>query len=175
MDDNSEPVTQVDQKLDSDACSEFHIACVGASAGGLEALENFFDALPSDTGIAFVVVQHLSPDFKSHMEMLLGRHTSMAIHRVENGMQVEPDCIYLIPPKMEMVISGCKLLLTEKGSKRNLSHPIDKFLKSLASDVGLESDWRNSIWDWQRRLTRNQRRTRCWWTCVGSRRSIGEI
>ena len=123
------------QMQTSETCSEFHIACVGASAGGLEALEKFFSALPTDLGVAFVVVQHLSPDFKSHMEELLARHTSMDIHRVENGMQVKPNCVYLIPPKMEMVISDCKLLLTEKGEQRSLSHPIDQFLRSLAGDV----------------------------------------
>ena len=133
---DKESTAEQDRLPISDAGSEFHIACVGASAGGLEALENFFEALPSDLGIAFVVVQHLSPDFKSHMEMLLARHTSMEIHRVENGMQIKPNCIYLMPPKMEMVISGCKLLLTEKCEQRSLSHPIDQFLRSLASDVG---------------------------------------
>ena len=110
------------------------IVGVGASAGGLEALELFFDALPSDTGAAFVVIQHLSPEFKSHMEELLGRHTKMPIHRVVNGMKVEPDHIYLIPPKMEMVITDGRLLITEKGPERKLSHPIDQFFRSLASE-----------------------------------------
>ena len=135
-DEETHTTDELDQVPASKAGSEFHIVCVGASAGGLEALENLFGALPADLGIAFVVVQHLSPDFKSHMETLLARHTSMPIHRVENGMQVEPNCIYLIPPKMEMVISGHKLLLTEKAEQRSLSHPIDQFLRSLASDIG---------------------------------------
>jgi two-component system CheB/CheR fusion protein len=116
--------------------NEFHIVGVGASAGGLDALEKLFAALPSDSGIAFVVVQHLSPDFKSHMEQLLARHTSMAIYRVENGMQVAPNSIYLIPPKVDMIISGGKLLLTDKGKEGSLSHPIDQFFRSLASDIG---------------------------------------
>lgn len=120
----------------SDKCREFHIVGVGASAGGLEALEKLFKSLPDDTGMAFVVVQHLSPDFKSHMAELLGRHTNMPIHRVENGMAVEPNSVYLIPTKMEMVISDGKLLLTERGPERNLSHPIDQFFRSLARDAG---------------------------------------
>lgn len=123
-----------------DACSndrpDFHIAGVGASAGGLEALEEFFRSLPGNSGVAFVVVQHLAPDFKSHMQELLSRHTQMAIHRVEDGMQVEPDSIYLIPPKKEMVIKGRKLLLTDRGRDGSLSHPIDLFFRSLASDIG---------------------------------------
>ncbi|HTA18793.1 MAG TPA: chemotaxis protein CheB, partial [Polyangia bacterium] len=79
------------------------IAGIGASAGGLEALEQFFDSLPAKTGMAFVVIQHLSPDFKSLMDELLGRHTPMPIHLVENEMVVEPDHVYLIPPRMEMI------------------------------------------------------------------------
>ena len=119
--------------------SDFHIVGVGASAGGLEALEGFFKALPTDTGMGFVVIQHLSPDFKSHMEELLARHTKMKIFRVENGMEVKPNCVYLIPAKMEMVISENHLLLTEKSEVRTLSHPIDQFFRSLASNSGRRS------------------------------------
>ena len=115
---------------------QFYIVGVGASAGGLEAIENFFGALPDDTNMAFVVVQHLSPDFKSHMQELLSRKTKMNIHRVENGMAVEPNSVYLIPPKMEMIISERKLLLTERSPDRALSHPIDQFFRSLAADAG---------------------------------------
>lgn len=121
---------------EGDDCREFHVIGIGASAGGLEAIEDLFKTMPLDTGMAFVIVQHLSPDFKSHMEELLARHTRLPIHRVENGMEVEPDSIYLIPPKMEMVISGGRLLLTEKSADRTLSHPIDQFFRSLANDVG---------------------------------------
>ena len=63
-----------------------YVVGIGASAGGLEALERFFDNLPRDTGMAFVVVQHLSPDFKSLMDELLARHTELPIHLVEDGM-----------------------------------------------------------------------------------------
>ena len=136
MDAEGNTARNQDSKSVSDNGSVFHIACVGASAGGLLALEQLFASIPSDLGIAFVVVQHLSPEFKSHMKTLLASHTSMKIHSVENGMQVQPNCIYLIPPKMEMVISDGKLLLTEKNEVRSLSHPIDQFLRSLASDVG---------------------------------------
>ena len=90
------------------------IVGIGASAGGLDALERFFDNLPRDTGMAFVVVQHLSPDFKSLMDELLARHTELPIHLVEDGMPVEADHVYLIPPKKEMIISGGRLLLSER-------------------------------------------------------------
>src|ERR1041385_5353900 len=78
-----------------------HVVGIGASAGGLEALERLFNEMPSDMGMAFVVIQHLSPDFKSLMDELLARHTRMTIHRVEDGMAVEANCLYLIPPKKE--------------------------------------------------------------------------
>jgi two-component system CheB/CheR fusion protein len=109
---------------------------IGASAGGLEALEHFFDHVPRDTGMAFVVIQHLSPDFKSIMDELLARHTRLPIHLVENAMLVEPDHVYLIPPKKEMIISGGRLLLSERGPQQELSLPIDVFFRSLAQDCG---------------------------------------
>jgi two-component system CheB/CheR fusion protein len=118
------------------AAGELTIVGIGASAGGLEALERLFKTLPDQTGMAFVVIQHLSPDFKSLMDELLARHTGMPIHRVENGMQVEPDSVYLIPPRKEMIIAGGRLLLTDKAPQRDLSLPIDHFFRSLAHDAG---------------------------------------
>ncbi|OAI51577.1 hypothetical protein AYO47_06980 [Planctomyces sp. SCGC AG-212-M04] len=113
-----------------------HIVGVGASAGGLEALERMFEQIPADTGMAFVVVQHLSPDFRSLMDELLARWTRMRIHRVEDRMPVEANNIYLIPPRKEMVISEGRLLLTDKDLDHGLSLPIDNFLKSLAQERG---------------------------------------
>jgi two-component system, chemotaxis family, CheB/CheR fusion protein len=114
----------------------FHVVAIGASAGGLEALETLFEHMPARTGMAFVVLQHLSPDFESHMDELLGRKTTIPVNRVTNGMQVEPDAIYLIPPRKEMIISGGRLLLTEKDPDRGLTLPIDVFFRSLANDQG---------------------------------------
>jgi two-component system CheB/CheR fusion protein len=114
----------------------FHIVGVGASAGGLEALEAFFHAMPSDTGMAFIVLQHLSPDFESHMDELLARQTAIPIYRVENGMRVQPNSIYLAPAKQEMIISGGKLLLTDRDPAQGFNLPIDHFLRALAHDAG---------------------------------------
>src|SRR5262245_42633149 len=113
-----------------------YVVGIGASAGGLEALERFFSNAPTDTGMAFVIVQHLSPDFKSLMNELLDRWTSMAIHRVENGMRIEPDAIYLIPPKKDMIITDGQLLLTDRDPAEIPSLPIDRFFRSLANDAG---------------------------------------
>jgi two-component system CheB/CheR fusion protein len=114
----------------------FHVVGIGASAGGLEAIEKLFESLPPNTGASFVVVQHLSPDFKSHMEQLLARKTKMPIYRVENEMPVEPNTVYLIPPNTEMVIANRRLLLTERDPEETLNLPIDHFLRSLANDCG---------------------------------------
>lgn len=109
---------------------------IGASAGGLAPIEEFFDHMPKDSSMAFVVVQHLSPDFKSLMDELLARHTEMAIHKVTDGIRVEPNSIYLIPPEKNMALSDGKLLLTQQAAERGLNLPIDIFFRSLAADVG---------------------------------------
>ncbi|HMI87031.1 MAG TPA: chemotaxis protein CheB [Polyangiaceae bacterium] len=112
---------------------------IGASAGGLDPLERFFGALPKRTDMAFVVVQHLSPDFKSLMDELLARHTDLPICLVEDGMPVLPDHIYLIPSKKEMIISSGRLLLSERDRDQELTLPIDVFFRSLAQDCGPRS------------------------------------
>ncbi|PAW63160.1 MAG: hypothetical protein B9S34_14815 [Opitutia bacterium Tous-C1TDCM] len=109
---------------------------IGASAGGLRALESFFQAMPPDAGCAYVVIQHLSPDFKSLMDDLLARHTAMRIHRVEDGMPLERDCIYLIPPRKLMTVQRGQLRLTDREANRQLEFPINVFLESLAADCG---------------------------------------
>jgi two-component system CheB/CheR fusion protein len=108
---------------------------VGASAGGLEALERLFERMPPETGAAFIVVQHLSPDFRSLTDELLARRTRIPIHRVENGMEVRRDAIYLIPPKKDMIIANGRLLLTDKDPAQFLALPIDHFFRSLAQDA----------------------------------------
>ena len=109
---------------------------IGASAGGLSALEAFFDHMPSDSGMAFVIIQHLSPDFKSLMDDLLARHTRMAIYRVTSGIELEANSIYLIPPKTRMTVSEGRLHLKDVGQEPPTDLPIDVFFSSLAADVG---------------------------------------
>lgn len=113
-----------------------YIVGVGASAGGLEALEKFFRNMPVLKDVSFVVVQHLSPDYKSLMVELLARHTSMRIIRVEDAMKIQPGCVYLIPPKNNMTIIGDTLYLKEYDAVQRLNLPIDIFLHSLAEDKG---------------------------------------
>lgn len=112
---------------------------IGASAGGLEALERLFQTMPDDTGMAFVDVQHLSPDFKSLMNELLSRWTKMPICTAVNDQLVEANHIYLMPPKTEMIISDGRLLLSSGERKDELRLPIDQFFRSLARDVNTQA------------------------------------
>ncbi|MGD1984416.1 MAG: CheR family methyltransferase, partial [Chromatiaceae bacterium] len=107
------------------------IVGIGASAGGLEALERFFTHCPSDTGAAFVVVQHLSPDHKSMMLDLLARYTSMQVVMVQDGMGIEADKVFLIPAGTIMRLSGDRFELRPKAP-HILTLPIDIFFTSLA-------------------------------------------
>ena len=115
----------------------FFVVGIGASAGGLNALEEFFEQMPVDSGAAFVVVQHLSPDFKSLMKELLARRTNMPIHLVTEGMRLQPNSIYLIPPGKNLILKGCNLhLLKQKRDSLHLNFPINILFESLAKNCG---------------------------------------
>ena len=113
-----------------------HVVGIGASAGGLEAIERLFRAMPADTGMAFVVIQHLSPDFKSLMKELVERFTPMRAVPVYDSVRVEADTVYLLPPKKEMVIEGDRLIATDRPAEKQLSLPINLFFRSLAASWG---------------------------------------
>ena len=107
---------------------------IGASAGGLEAIQDFFDFMPEDTDMVFIVVQHLAPDYKSLMDEILARHTKMNIKVISNGMETIPNHIYLIPAKHNLHMKNGKLYLEKYQNKTGLNLPIDTFFKSLAID-----------------------------------------
>jgi two-component system, chemotaxis family, CheB/CheR fusion protein len=126
-------------KVDDDL-NPSHIVGIGASAGGLEALETLFKFMPPDSGVAIVVIQHLSPDHKSLMAELLSKRTSMQVHRVEDGMRVERNCVYLIPPNRNLRLFHGRLLLSEQDrDSRGINLPIDIFFRSLAEDQGAKA------------------------------------
>ncbi|HEY6872571.1 MAG TPA: chemotaxis protein CheB [Geobacteraceae bacterium] len=112
----------------------FPIVGIGASAGGLEALEQFLRHLPEGSGMAFVIVQHLDPTHKGIMAELLQRTTGMEVFQVRDRMQVKPNCVYVIPPNRDMSILHGVLHLFEPTAPRGLRLPIDFFLRSLAED-----------------------------------------
>jgi len=108
---------------------------IGASAGGLAALERFFSQLPVDSGAAFVVIQHLSPDHKSMMDNLLARYTGMPVRVAEHEMPLAANAVYLIPPGKHLRMAGDHLLVSPKA-EHGLSLPIDIFFHSLAEQWG---------------------------------------
>ena len=108
---------------------------LGASAGGLEALREFFDAMSPSSGIAFIVVQHLSPDHKSLMDELLARNTAMSVQSVSDGVEVLPDAVYLIPPRKNMRLAEGRLHLSDQAVDQGINLPIDFFFRSLADSA----------------------------------------
>ncbi len=114
--------------------NNFPIIGIGASAGGLEPLEAFFEQAALDTEFAFVIIQHLAPNHKSLMDDLLARHTSLPIHIIQDGMEIRPAHIYLNPPKSFVEISNGKFVLSEKAD-RKLSFPISSFFQSLSAEL----------------------------------------
>jgi chemotaxis methyl-accepting protein methylase/PAS domain-containing protein len=112
----------------------FPIIGIGASAGGLEALESFFRNVKSDCGMAFVIVQHLDPKRKDHMSELLQRMTGMKVAQIKDRMPVQPNCVYVIPPNRNLSLLHGVLHLLDSAVTRGLRLPIDYFFSSLAQD-----------------------------------------
>ena len=118
------------------AIQAFPVVGIGASAGGISAFEAFFSTMPpkSDSGMAFVLVQHLARDHKSILSELIRRYTRMQVFEVEDGMEVRPNCAYIIPPNRDMQLSNGALHLLEPSLARGIRLPIDFFFRSLAQD-----------------------------------------
>ena len=112
----------------------FPIVGIGASAGGLEALEAFFGHLPANCGMAFVVIQHLDPSHKGVMPELLQRATAMKVVEAEDRLKVKPNCVYVIPPNKDLSILHGTLHLLDPIAPRGLRQPIDFFFRALADD-----------------------------------------
>jgi two-component system CheB/CheR fusion protein len=112
--------------------NQTRIIAVGASAGGLEALKAFFDTIDANDVNAYVVIQHLSPDYKSMMGELLKKNTKLPIIQIDHEMQVKPGHVHLIPPANNLKLDGDRLILIEKPKSQTLNLPIDMFFESLA-------------------------------------------
>ncbi|BAY75589.1 signal transduction histidine hinase [Nostoc linckia NIES-25] len=120
------------QKQQDNQQQSFPIVGMGASAGGLEAFRQLLSNLPNDTGMAFVLIQHLSPDHKSMLSEILSQATQMPVNEVEDGMVVEPNHVYVIPPNKNMAISKGVLKLTPRVKARGQYMTVDAFFFSLA-------------------------------------------
>ena len=138
----------------------FPIVGIGASAGGLEALQKLLGALPVETGMGFVIVQHLAPDQASSLAEILARATKMPVCEVGDESAVEPDHVYVIPPGRDMILSGGKLGLLPQ--QRQAAHRgIDRFFRSLAEDaahlaigVVLSGGLSDGTWGWRKSRVR---------------------
>jgi len=119
---------------DIDDNSPLYYIGIGASAGGLEAIEHLISNTPNDSELAFIIVQHLSPDYKSLMVELLSKFTNMPVYRAENQLKVEKNCIYLIPPKKNLTIFHGSLMLSDQDRSGGINLPVDVFFQSLAED-----------------------------------------
>ncbi|MBB6130369.1 chemotaxis protein CheB [Mucilaginibacter lappiensis] len=112
-----------------------HIIAIGASAGGMEEINSFFDHTPLD-GVSYIIIQHLSADFKSRMVDLLARHSKLIVEEAEDGMKVQCNQVYLIPSNKYMTIRGGSLYLTEKEKIKGPHLTINTFFESLAANDG---------------------------------------
>ncbi|MBA4741466.1 MAG: PAS domain-containing protein [Azoarcus sp.] len=113
----------------------FPVVGIGASAGGLEALEQFLAGVPANSGMAYVVVQHLDPTHKGMMPELLQRATKLSVVQARSDLRVRPDHVYVLPPDRDMSIEHGALQLFKPGAPRGQRLPIDFFLRSLAMDL----------------------------------------
>jgi two-component system CheB/CheR fusion protein len=132
----SSPAPDNSAAAETSSTASFPIVGIGASAGGLAAFEAFFSGMPSDTepGMAFVLVQHLSPDHKSILSDLIQRYTRMQVFEVADGMVVQANCAYIIPPNRDMACLHGSLQLLQPAEPRGHRLPIDFLFRSLALD-----------------------------------------
>jgi len=130
---------KVIDKISDPKSDQFPIVGIGASAGGLEALEQFFGNVPANCGMAFVVIQHLDPHHKGRMPELLQRVTPMKVITVTDRLKIKINCVYVIPSNTSMSILKGALYLFDPIETRGLRLPVDYFLKSLADDQGENS------------------------------------
>ena len=119
--------------------SDHYIVAIGASAGGLEAIHEFFDNMPSTGNFSFVIIQHLSPDYKSLLVELVGRHTNMNVLEATHNQQVEKNKVYVIPNDKLLTIVDGKLQLSEKNFERMPNTAIDTFFTITGRRPGKQS------------------------------------
>ncbi len=128
-----EELSEPDERQARDG-HEFSVVAIGASAGGLDAFTRLFRQLPADTGMAFVVIQHLAPQHESMLAPILSRTTKMAVAEARNASRLKPNQIHVIPPNKQLIVSGGILMLEPRREGPGASKPIDHFFRSLAAD-----------------------------------------
>lgn len=131
---SSTPTHKESASIEKEEKNPFSIVGMGGSAGSLEAFEEFFRNMPADSGLAYVLVSHLDPTHKGIMPELLQRVTTMKVQQAKDGMKVQPNHVYIIPPNKDMSILHGTLQLLEPSMPRGLRMPIDFFFRHLALD-----------------------------------------
>src|SRR5512132_326172 len=124
------------QRIGEGTMAEFPIVGIGSSAGGLEALQKLFGAMPADSGLGFVVAAHLDPTQESHLSELLARCTTMPVTQIESSSRIEPNHVYVITPDRELSMKDGALHSDKPRAPRGHRHPVDSFFRSLAEDQG---------------------------------------
>ncbi len=114
----------------------FPVVGIGASAGGLEASKALVEAVPAGCGIAFILVQHLDPSHESMMVELLAGHTSLIVRQAADGMTIEPDNLYVIPPGTYLSVAEGALLVSPPTARHGSRLPFDFLLNSMAEQLG---------------------------------------
>src|SRR5499427_6927760 len=130
---------QISTGSTSTGAGDFVVVAIGASAGGIEAVTELVKHLPADTGMGFVLIQHLDPKHQSMLTDLLGKQTTMPVFEVRHGMKIEANNVYVIPPNATMSISDHVLQLHAREETRGIPMPIDHFMRSLAEANGNRS------------------------------------
>src|ERR1017187_8708761 len=131
------PIKKKEKTIESSSPdNSFYVVGIGASAGGLEAIERFFGNMPWDSGMAFIVVTHLDPNHISIMPELIQKFTKMKLFQAEDGMVVEPNHVYVVPANKDLAIFHRKIQLIEPLQAHGFRLPIDFFFKSLSADLG---------------------------------------
>lgn len=126
----------MENEENSQVSKSFPIVAIGASAGGLEALNELVQAIPGNSGLAYIIIQHLSPDHPSIMDKLLATHTYLPVSKIEDGGEIERDHIYVLPAGPSATIEKNRFKLHERDRERTLRTPIDQFFDSVAQEKG---------------------------------------
>jgi two-component system CheB/CheR fusion protein len=114
----------------------YPVVGIGASAGGLEAMSRLFDAEPALHGMALLIVQHLDPKAESHLVDLLSRRTSLTVQSAQDGLEIQPDHVYVCVPNRDLVVEDGRLRLLDPDAERSQRRPIDRLFESLAAAYG---------------------------------------
>ena len=118
--------------------ADFAVVGIGASAGGLDASRKLVSALPNNNGMAFILIQHLDPTHESMMVDLLAGHTPMTVRQATDGMPIEPDHLYVIPPGTYLAVRNATLHLSRPHARHGARLPFDFLLHSLAAECGAQ-------------------------------------